>query len=291
MDHGIHAGHHGGEQANGHNGQAPFGQQVLGDGGDDTVGIGQVGVQHPPKQAGHIHQHADHTDRDEGEAELLKALAAHIGHGHQADGAVGIGHQRNKQIERHGDDAGKAVKTALIEGLDEVGVDGGKLGVYIGKAPADGLERRDEDDHRDDDHEDALQKVGPGNGFEAADIDQNDGEQRERHNDNGFIHAEEGGEQGDGALVLGNDEQNVEDGAADAGPDAQEVAIVPLAQEIRDGESAQGTGIGAHAAGHDDGGGPEGRIENADPAVRPAGGPHDAGLAQVHAGTKAGGKE
>ena len=97
-------------------------------------------------------------------------------------------------------------------------------------------------------HEDALQKVGPGNGFEAADIDQNDGEQRERHNDNGFIHAEEGGEQGNGALVLGNDEQNVEDGAADAGPDAQEVAIVPLAQEIRDGESAQGTGIGAHAA-------------------------------------------
>ena len=172
MDHGIHAGHHGGEQANGHNGQAPFGQQVL--------------VQHPPKQAGHIHQHADHTDRDEGEAELLKALAAHIGHGHQADGAVGIGHQRNKQIERHGDDAGKAVKTALIEGLDEVGVDGGKLGVYIGKTPADGLERRDEDDHRDDGHEDALQKVGPGNGFEAADIDQDDGEQRERHNDNGL---------------------------------------------------------------------------------------------------------
>lgn len=154
--------------------------------GDDTVGIGQVGVQHPPKQAGHIHQHADHTDRDEGEAELLKALAAHIGHGHQADGAVGIGHQRNKQIERHGDDAGKAVKTALIEGLDEVGVDGGKLGVYIGKTPADGLERRDEDDHRDDGHEDALQKVGPGNGFEAADIDQDDGEQRERHNDNGL---------------------------------------------------------------------------------------------------------
>ena len=36
------------------------------------------------------------------------------------------------------------------------------------------------------DSEDALQKVGPGNGFEAADIDQDDGEQRERHNDNGL---------------------------------------------------------------------------------------------------------
>lgn len=146
----------------------------------------RLGYSTRPNRPDIIHQHADHTDRDEGEAELLKALAAHIGHGHQADGAVGIGHQRNKQIERHGDDAGKAVKTALIEGLDEVGVDGGKLGVYIGKTPADGLERRDEDDHRDDGHEDALQKVGPGNGFEAADIDQDDGEQRERHNDNGL---------------------------------------------------------------------------------------------------------